>query len=204
MAVLRIPIAGLLLALACCGEPSPAQKEWALAASAVLNELNHRRHDVLGEPTPARIAEDKRLLVDYWGVRSRADLLDQIESLCQDRKTKLRAGWDYPRAITLARSPYTVGYLSQDRAWKFIWPLAQRLQRTFSSWQELGAAYLTARETWYASDAQDRKFAAYAYLTLVTSPSSPWRKFPSNLDLGNAPPVPPGTDKTATLTIASH
>lgn len=204
MAVLRLSIAGLLLSLGCRAEPGPAQKEWALATSGVLNELDSRRHDVLGERTTAQIAQDKRLLVDYWGVRSRTDLLDQIEWLCQDPKTKLRAGWDYPRAIMLARWGYTAGYLSEDEAWKFIWPLAQRLQRTFSSWQELGAAYLTARQTWYASAAQDRKFAEFAYLTLVTTPSSPWRKYPWNLDLESGPPVPPGSDRTATLTIASH
>ena len=180
MAVLRISIAGLLLVLVSWAEPSPAQKEWALATSGGLNELDHRRHDVLGERTPARIAEDDRILVDYWGVRSRPELLDQIEWLYQDRKTKLRAGWDYPRVIMLARWGYTVGYLSEDEAWKFIWPLAQRLERMFSSWQELGAADLTARRTWYETEAQDRKFAEYAYLTLVTTPSSPWRKFPWN------------------------
>jgi uncharacterized protein DUF1266 len=227
MAVLRISIAGLLLALRCWSQPSQAQKEWALATSGVLNELDHRRHDVLGERTAAGIGEDQRILINYWGVRSRDDLLDRIESLYQDRKTKLEAGpveregryrihaygdpktkldagWDYPRAIMLARWGYTVGYLTEDEAWKFIWPLAQRLQRTFSSWQELGAAYLTARQAWYASEARDRRFAEYAYMTLVTTSSSPWRKYPWNLDLGNGRPVPPSGDKTATLTIAAH
>src|SRR5437667_11264450 len=109
MAVLRISIAGLLLALGCSAEPSPAQKEWALGSSAVLNELDHRRHDVLGERTTARIAEEDHLLIEYWDVRSRTDLLRQIESLYQDRKTKLSAGWDYPRVIMLGRWGYTVG-----------------------------------------------------------------------------------------------
>ncbi|HEV2687619.1 MAG TPA: DUF1266 domain-containing protein, partial [Bryobacteraceae bacterium] len=112
--------------------PSAVQKEWALATSGILNELDGRRHDVLGERTAAGIARDQRILIDYWRVRSRADLLDQVESLRQGRKSKLTAGWDYPRAIMLARWGYTVGYLTEDEAWSFIWPLAQRLQQTFS------------------------------------------------------------------------
>src|SRR5258708_7756647 len=165
MAVLRISIAGLLLVLVSWAEPSPAQKEWALATSGVLNELNHRRHDVLGERTTTRIAEDQRALVDYWGIRSRADLLDQIEWLYQDRKTKLRAGWDYPRAIMLARWGYTIGYLSGAEAWKFICPLSQRLQRTFSSWQEFGAHFFRTRQTVYSRYARDLLFTDHSPLT---------------------------------------
>ena len=63
---------------------------------------------------------------------------------------------------------------------------------------------MTARQTLYTSEPQDRKYAEFAYMTLVTTPSSPWRKFPWNLDLESGPPVPPSRDKTATLTIASH
>src|SRR5882724_221230 len=43
---------------------------------------------------------------------------------------------------------------------------------------------------------QDRKFAEYAYMKLVTTSTSPWRKYPWNLDLGNEPPVPPSHDKS--------
>jgi len=204
MPLLRISFVGLLVTLGCSAEPNSAQKEWALATSGILNELGARRHDVLGERTKAGIESDQRILIEYWGVYSRTDLLNRIASLRQDRKNKLQAGWDYPRAIMLARWGYTVGFLTEDEAWSFIWPLAQRLQRTFSSWQELGAAYLTARQTWYASQAQDRKFAEYAYMKLVTTSTSPWRKYPWNLDLGNEPPVPPSRDKSAILTIAAH
>ncbi len=103
MAALRIALAGLVLALACEAQPNAAQKEWALATAGVLNELDGRRHDVLGDRTAAGIAGDKRILVDYWGVYSREDLLARIGTLYKGRKTKLTAGWDYPRAIMLAR-----------------------------------------------------------------------------------------------------
>jgi hypothetical protein len=65
MPILRLSIAGMLLSLSCWAQLSPAQKEWALATSGVLNEVDGGRHDVLGERTWAGIAADKRLLVEY-------------------------------------------------------------------------------------------------------------------------------------------
>lgn len=130
MASFRLSVAGLFLAVRCWAAPTAAQKDWALATSAILNEISGgKHHEVLGEKTAREIANDQRLLIDYWGVRSRADLLHQIQSLGQDHQTKLTAGWDYPRAIMLARRGYIVDYLTEDEAWSYIWPLAQRIRR---------------------------------------------------------------------------
>lgn len=52
------------------------QKNWALAASALLTERNGQRHDLLGgsERTDANVKNWKQIMRDWWGINSRADL----------------------------------------------------------------------------------------------------------------------------------
>src|SRR5256885_14286177 len=59
---------------------------------------------------------------------------------------KSLVGWDYTRYIALCRWGYLLGYLSEQEAWDKIMPAARLLQRTFSSWQDLGRNYMIGRE----------------------------------------------------------
>jgi Protein of unknown function (DUF1266) len=87
---------GILVVLAaagCASPPAPptidpqsldrSQKEWALAVSALLTERNGGRHDLLaGYPrTSASVADTRRLLREWWGVRGRRDLLGTLHWL---------------------------------------------------------------------------------------------------------------------------
>lgn len=60
-----------------------AQKGWALAASAILTQRNGQRHDLLGgsERTVASVREWKRIMSEWWGINSRADLLAALKWL---------------------------------------------------------------------------------------------------------------------------
>ena len=69
--------------------PAPAlapARAWALATSAVLTERNRERHDLLagGPRIEARVREWRENLVEWWGVESRADLLETLERLDAD------------------------------------------------------------------------------------------------------------------------
>lgn len=63
--------------------PVPAQKNWALAASAILTERNGQRHDLLGgsERTEANVKAWKQIMSDWWGINSRADLFTVLKWL---------------------------------------------------------------------------------------------------------------------------
>ena len=185
---------------------SQAQKEWALGAGGVLWEMGGHRFDVLaGEDNRAEVAvEYRRILERPWGITSRAELLSTIQELSQQDLDRMMIGWNYPRMINLARWGYAVGYLQEEEAWGFIMPAAGRLQRSFSSWQELGQAYLEARAAWYSNRRADRREADYAYRSLLADQDSPWRKYPWNLDLGNGYHAPVSKDKTAWLELAAH
>lgn len=97
-------------------------------------------------------------------------------------------GWDYSRYIYLCRCGYACGYLTDKEAWDLIMPVATMLQKTFGSWEELGQNYLIGREFWsYEQMERDGHTIRRAYETLVSSPSSPWKLNPWDMDLGLIP-----------------
>src|SRR5882762_7416031 len=64
---------------------SDSQKQWALATSAIRASQNGDRHDILGgqEKTAESVRSATRLLHDWWGVDSREDLLEALETLAR-------------------------------------------------------------------------------------------------------------------------
>jgi hypothetical protein len=212
MMAARTLLAAVCLTLPIAAQPpqaqqaTQAQKEWFLGAGAMVAQIDGDRLDLLGGTNNiAEVAAARRqTLLVVWEIRSRQDLLEEIENLLHDDRDLSRIGWNYPRAINLARFGYAAGYLQEDEAWGFIVPAAERLQKTFSSWQELGQVYLEARAKWYSSRVAYRRQAEYAYRVLLTDQDSPWRKYPWNLDLGNGYQAAPSIDKTAWIELAAH
>ena len=201
----RILLAAICLALPALSQ-TQAQREWALGAGALLAQMNGERLDLLGgaEDT-SKVAETRRRqLFDSWEVRSQTDLPSLVQALLRDDPDPMRICWNYARLINVARWASAAGYLDENEAWAIILPAAERLQKTFASWQELGQAYLDARARWFERRIVYRRQAEYAYRVLLTNQHSPWRKYPWNLDLGNGYHAPPSVDKTAWLELAAH
>jgi len=200
----RIVLAALCVALPAAAERTQSQKEWALGAGGILNQMWDARHDLLSGAV-GDISDNRREALDRtWGVKSREQLLSVFQQLIQDDSDRIKIGWNFPRLINLARWGYAAGYLKEDEAWDFIMPAAERIQKTFSSWQEMGQVYLDARARLYSNSLGSRRQAEYAYRELLRDPASPWRKYPWNLDLGNGYVAPPSIDKSAWLELAAH
>lgn len=93
-------------------------------------------------------------------------------------------GWDYSRYINVCRWGYTAGLLSEQEAWEKIMPIARKLQSTFDSWEDLGCNYLIGRQFWsYKQTKEDSYLYEDAVQRLVDIPSSPWNKYPWNMNL---------------------
>ncbi len=185
------------------------QKEWALGAGAMVAQIDGDRLNLLAgsEITPQVAVARRQNLRNSWEIRSRQDLLGEVQTLLKEDWDNSRIGWNYPRVINLARWGFAAGYLDEDEAWGFIIPAAERLQKTFSSWQELGQSYLDGRARWYSRQIGSRRQAEYAYRVLLADQGSPWRRYPWNLDLwrrAKAYAAPPSVDKTAWLELAAH
>jgi len=208
-------------------------KAWALGCGAVLMERNGVRHDTLATCPIAKpgIAGLRKLLDEWWGIRTKKDLLDilswlekeghrkgfdrtvanvaslsneQFEAVMNnpnyDKETlqelqiarkygkklgrKSITAWDYSRYIFLCREGYTLGLLSEEEAWDKIMPAAGKLQKTFNSWEELGCNYLIGRQYWsYKQTVDNGELYDDAVQRLMDMPSSPWNKYPWNMNL---------------------
>ena len=206
MTRLRTLLAFVILALPCAGAWSSEQKGWALGTGGILTQMGYERHDVLYDnaPSPAAEREGRSQLASWWDVHTKAELLSTIHSLLSEQGDRVLIVWNYSRAVRVARWGYAAKLLSEDEAWNIIMPMAQRLQLTVGSWQELGLDYLNGRTRWYTREDVSRRWAENAYRVLLTNPESPWRKYPWNLDLGNGQHVPASAVKTAWIEIAAH
>ncbi len=66
------------------------QKEWALAASAILMEVNNQRHDLLGGEfrSDENIASRRAMLSSWWAIENREDLLETLAWLVDEGHRK--------------------------------------------------------------------------------------------------------------------
>ncbi|MBL7012562.1 MAG: DUF1266 domain-containing protein, partial [Kiritimatiellales bacterium] len=93
-------------------------------------------------------------------------------------------GWDLSRLISLARWGVASGYLEENEAWEWIMPAAQEIQRTYSSWEDLGQSYLNGRRFWSAYHTRKDGYKYQrAVFWLLSNEHSPWKQLDWNLDL---------------------
>ena len=150
-----------------------------------FDELTH----VLSKASPEQLKNFQALVaVDIERSNSVAIAMKYKNEL----GAKSLAGWDFSRYVALCGWGYLTGYLTEEEAWQRIMPVARLLQKTFTSWEQLGRNYIIGREFWSWKQTQDRGGATLqSFKRLTTEPDSPWVKLNWNLDL--APPKPPNT-----------
>ncbi|MGV8118638.1 MAG: DUF1266 domain-containing protein [Candidatus Xenobiia bacterium LiM19] len=95
--------------------------------------------------------------------------------------------WDMCRLINVAGWCYNAGYITEQEAWGRIRPAAMILQRTYSSWQDMGRNYLLGRQFWqpelYQSEAS---LFEGVVRKLCSDPSSPWVRIPWQTNLNQS------------------
>ena len=79
-------------------------------------------------------------------------------------------------------------YLGEEEAWERIMPVARMLQKTFDSWEDLGRNYIIGRQFWSYEETQKNGYVFVdAYQRLLDMPSSPWNKYPWNMNMSYSP-----------------
>ncbi|MBS1994022.1 MAG: DUF1266 domain-containing protein [Cyanobacteria bacterium SZAS LIN-3] len=87
--------------------------------------------------------------------------------------------WDLGRYICLCRWGYKCGYLSEDEAWRFMMPVAEKIQKSYKSWKQFGEEYLVGRRFWSPTLWKKDEVRSTAILnSLLTSKNSPWVYLP--------------------------
>lgn len=89
--------------------------------------------------------------------------------------------WDIGRAAVIAGWSHLGGYITEDEYWQLIKPMAQRIQRTYSSWQEYANGYELGRLYW--AEGAEHPPTTDAIATLLNEPKSPWLKMAWQVDL---------------------
>ncbi len=87
--------------------------------------------------------------------------------------------WDWVRYIIMAGMGHGAGFITEDEAFQLILPVATQLQKTFSSWEEMGANYVDGRKIW-AGKADPNFDTCYQLLINKKDPNSPWNVIPWN------------------------
>jgi hypothetical protein len=168
---------------------TPAQR-WAIATTALLTQYNGYSLETLAVGKESRAVWLKSLQND-WGVNSRTDLFTELNWLSShldfpdSPEGREHLAWNLCRYIFLARTGYTAGYLSSDEAWQKIPPIAQRIQRSYHSWEELEGDYLAWREKGHWVGAPAFR-SIYKLMLCKDDPNSPWNISPWDTPLGEA------------------
>jgi len=95
--------------------------------------------------------------------------------------SKSLIGWDFCRIISICRWAVLCEYMTEEEAWAKVMPAARRVQKTFSSWEELADNYILGRRFWQVDD--DARHYEQLKFHLLTNPKSPWVTLPWKTDL---------------------
>jgi Protein of unknown function (DUF1266) len=118
----------------------------------------------------------QKMLAASWGIidadRGRA----QITALLGNSSGPDLVAFDAVRAIHLARACAGAGFIPQGESWAYVKRAAAMLQQRFRSWDEVGDAYLAAKNAWLRArdlDTDDGTEAQVARLRREVWPSFP-------------------------------
>ena len=100
--------------------------------------------------------------------------------------------WDYSRYISLCGWGYIAGYLTENEAWERIMPAARLMQKSFTSWEDMGTNHVVGREFWSLKQTlKNGDRTRRCFERLKADPGSPWKRLDWTMNL-----VAPETVKT--------
>ncbi|OLT36107.1 hypothetical protein BJF79_31415 [Actinomadura sp. CNU-125] len=147
-------------------EPGMAPASWRASIAAWCAERN------VSEATTRHVIEMSGLILRYEE-RFRADGL-----LGPDERVESVYGYDFGRAVNMARWGLGAGFCEADEAEKCVTTAGQRAHRVYGSWESFSAGYVLGRMLrfdegefgqWYAR-------SVVGHRILAEDPASPWRR----------------------------
>ena len=93
----------------------------------------------------------RKMLASSWGIEDMGAAVDTIQGLLDTAEDGDALVFDRVRAAHLARAAAGAGYIDQNTSWWYVVRAGEDLQRRFGSWDEVGAAYLRAKNQWLSA-----------------------------------------------------
>ena len=166
------------------------REQWSVtgpsAAEPLLDSLATVGHTAVLRAILPKVSALPPTRFEQWVAEQQPDQR-RLLRFAYEHRTELKdgelLGWDLSRLINVARAEYRAGWIDEATAWRHIMPAARRLQRAYSSWQELSDNYLLGRRFWGGRDETQPQFESRARW-LTTDPHSPWQHVAWNTPLG--------------------
>ncbi len=117
---------------------------------------------------------DRNLLTYYRNLQTGVNKLTE-DGIITGSYTNHILSWDLGRVINLCRWCYDVKLFTEKEAWQYMMPAAERLQQSYTSWQDLSTGYLLGRVMW-GGIREDYNLMIPWHRTLLKHPQSPWSR----------------------------
>ena len=183
-----------------CMTPS---RRWMNTAVALFYLDDDRDLTTFGGMMPTEDnAEGNADVLEDWDINCRRATEKMLESLLNDQSTKeffeenarseladfirkefgfrgIKA-WDYVRAIQFASMAYLAGYISIEDASEWGLRAAEKLQNTFTGWDEMYANYLAGHSYWSNESICKKGSDSYSlnqiHERLIAAPNAPYKQ----------------------------
>jgi hypothetical protein len=143
-------------------------------------EFNRIVRDIIGA-TPGKI---NQLKARYEGSPQVLHQMYLVEKFYPILGAKSLIAFDLARFVMLCRAAYEAEFMTENQVWNTIYPQAIVLQRTFSSWKEVGENYILGTAFVSANEYDKEQTRLDEALNrLLTIKQSPWVQLPWNLNL---------------------
>ena len=83
--------------------------------------------------------------------------------------------WDMGRLVNVSRWCYELGYISEVKAWEYIYSAEKESMLHYTNWQQFGKSYVIGRSIW---GGDDMAVTMDMVEKLLHDPASPWVMFP--------------------------
>lgn len=161
-------------------------REDLIKALEWIEQGGHRRefdtiaHD-LSAASPEQLVLIRKMVVNNPSVSNKVEIVMQYKDTFGKKSI---TAWDFSRYVSLCGWGYIAGYLTEDEAWMKIMPAARLLQKTFTSWEDLGENHVVGREFWSLKQTQTNgEKTRRCFEKLKTDAASPWKRLDWDSDL---------------------
>ena len=64
------------------------------------------------------------------------------------RNCRTTVAWDLERAAMITRYAFSIGLITEDEAWRYLYPIAARAKDIFETWEDYARSFLLGRCMW--------------------------------------------------------
>lgn len=136
---------------------------------------------------------------DYWARFTDQQIADSIRYRSEDQRSDIKLAcehaqalgphgirsWDLGRCPAMIRNAYSLSWISEDEAWRWLHRISIELQKSYQSWEQAGTAYIVGRLFWAKGGLSESTCNDYfaRLKKILVNPNHAWNTLDWNTDL---------------------